>query len=242
MRYYAVKTKPVKGRVRKRSRFRLRIYHKVILLTILASMIFGWSLKTMNTFLEPRLQALAKQQVAFAINNIAKEVLKDLEYDPNELMNIQFNDKGEVIQVDYDSYRLNQILFSALETIDDSLLAAQDGKADPATERVFYEDGIIYEVPVGYLTKISFLANVGPSIPVKMRLLNDVTGRIVTSSEPYGINNTMVKVSLEVTVQAQAITVLNVTPLESKTEIPIIMQLVNGRVPAFTPYSQSENP
>lgn len=193
------------------------------------------SLKYLNTYIEPRLQAIAKQHVGFAINNIVKEVLKDMEYNHEELSASTLDDKGNVVSVEYNSYKLNQLLYSALNTIDDALKAAQDGKIDPTTEEVFYEDGIIYQVPLGALTRISFFSTLGPRIPVKMNMLNDVTGEIQTSSEPYGVNNTMVKVVLSVQIRAQVITVLGVGELETKTEVPIIMQLVNGRVPVYLP-------
>ena len=189
---------------------------KLILLLVAIVLGFGCVVRSFNTYMEPQLQAIAKQHTGFAINNIVKEVLADIEYD---------------------SYKLNQLLYSALNTIDKSLLAAQDGKKDPTTKDVFYEDGVLYEVPAGYLSHIFFLYDKGPKIRVRMRMLNDVTGEIKTESKPYGINNTMIKISLVVKVNAQVITFLSTSELETKTEIPLVVQIVNGQVPDFTPYS-----
>ncbi len=219
-----------KNKKRKSKRF-----YKFWIITICLVFFIIASLKYLNTYIEPKLQAIAKQHVSFAINNIVKEVLKDMEYNHEELTLSTLDDKGNIVSVQYNSYKLNQILYSALNTIDDALKAAQDGKADPATEEIFYEDGIIYQIPLGSLTRISFFSTLGPRIPVKMNMLNDVTGEIQTSSEPYGVNNTMVKVVLSVQIRAQVITVLGVGELETKTQIPIIMQLVNGRVPVYLP-------
>ena len=189
---------------------------KLILLLVAIVLGFGCVVRSFNMYMEPQLQAIAKQHTGFAINNIVKEVLADIEYD---------------------SYKLNQLLYSALNTIDKSLLAAQDGKKDPTTKDVFYEDGVLYEVPAGYLSHIFFLYDKGPKIRVRMRMLNDVTGEIKTESKPYGINNTMIKISLVVKVNAQVITFLSTSELETKTEIPLVVQIVNGQVPDFTPYS-----
>lgn len=190
--------------------------------------------------MEPRLEALAKQHVSFAINNIAKQVLHDMEYDPNSFIQPSIDEHGTIIAVNYDSYKLNQILYSALNTIDASLLAAQDGEVDPITHEVFYEHGIFYRIPIGSITGIPFLSNIGPSIPVKMQLINDVTGQIDISSEAYGINNTMIKISLVISIKAQAVTVLNVSEIQMQTEIPIVMQLINGKVPSILPYGMNE--
>lgn len=189
--------------------------------------------------MEPQLLAIAKQHTGFAINNIVKEVLADIEYDTDSLFHIEKSDNGEITSIQYDSYKLNQILYSSLNTIDESLLAAQDGKKDPTTKDVFYEDGVLYELPVGYLSHIFFLYNSGPKIKVRMKMLNDVTGEIKTESKPYGVNNTMIKISLVVKVNAQVLTFLSTTEMESVCEIPLVIQIVNGKVPSILPYSSS---
>lgn len=190
--------------------------------------------------MEPRLEALAKQHVSFAINNIAKQVLKDMEYDSESFIKPTLDENGNMISISYDSYELNQVLYNALSTIDESLLAAQDGKKDPITNEVFYENGIFYRIPVGALSGVPFISNMGPSIPVKMQLINDVTGRIEISSEAYGVNNTMIQISLKISIDAQAVTVLNVSSIQMEMEIPIVMQLVNGKVPSYLPYGLNE--
>lgn len=185
--------------------------------------------------MEPRLVALAKQHVSFAINNIAKEVLKDMDYNANDFIQPILDENGNIVSINYDSYKLNQVLYDALNIIDESLLAAQDGKEDPITHEVFYEHGIFYHIPLFSLTGIPFISNYGPDIPLKMKLINDVTGEVKITSEAYGINNTMIKISLSISINAQAITVLNVSDIQTVTEIPIVMQLVNGKVPSYLP-------
>lgn len=192
-----------------------------------------------NRYMEPRLLAIAKQHTGFAINNIVKEVLADIEYDTEDLYHIQRSDNGDITSIEYDSYKLNQILYSSLNTIDESLLAAQDGKKDPTTKDVFYEDGVLYEVPVGYLTHIFFLYNKGPKIKIRMKMLNDVTGEIKTESKPYGVNNTMIRISLVVKVNAQVLTFLSISEMENSCEIPLVIQIVNGKVPSILPYTSN---
>ena len=55
----------------------------------------------------------------------------------------------------------------------------------------------------------------------------------VTESFPFD------DVSLVVKVNAQVITFLSTSELETKTEIPLVVQIVNGQVPDFAPYSSS---
>lgn len=211
---------------------------KVIFLLLILFSFYG--IRCFNIFMQPRLEAIAKQHVSFAINNIAKEVLHDMEYDADSFINPVLDENGNIISINYDSYQLNQVLYSALNTIDESLLAAQDGKEDPITNQVFYEHGIFYQIPIGSLSGIPMISNMGPSIPVKMQLINDVTGKINITSEAYGINNTMIKISLDISIDAQAVTILSVSEIQTETQIPLVMQLVNGKVPSYIPYGLNE--
>lgn len=101
---------------------------KLILLLVAIVLGFGCVVRSFNMYMEPQLQAIAKQHTGFAINNIVKEVLADIEYDTDALFKINRTKNGDITSIEYDSYKLNQLLYSALNTIDKSLLAAQDGK------------------------------------------------------------------------------------------------------------------
>lgn len=194
-----------------------------------------------NHYIEPQLLAVAKQHTGFAINNIVKEVLADMEYETADLYQIEKNNSDEITDITFDSRKLNELLYSSLNTIDESLLAAQDGKADPTTKNVFYEDGILYQVPIGYLTRLFFLYDKGPTLDVHMKVLNDVTGDIKTDIESYGMNSAMVKISLVIRVDAKVITFVSASELQNECEIPLVLQVVNGKVPSYAPYTMKGN-
>lgn len=213
---------------------------KFIILALVLLISTWYLVHSFNSIMEPQLQAIAKQHTGFAINNIVKEVLADMEYDTNDLLKIERNEAQEITSVEYDSKRLNQILYSALNTIDESLLAAQDGKQDPTTKEVFYEDGILYEIPLGYFTKSYLFYDHGPKIKVRMKMLNDVTGEIKTKAEAYGINNTLIQISLNVHVDAQVITFMSAKEYKTSMELPLVVQVINGNVPDMSPYALSK--
>jgi hypothetical protein len=158
--------------------------------------------------MEPRLQAIAKQNVIFAINNITQSVLRDLEYDPGTLIHIDKQEDGTISSIQYDSYQLNQILFTALNTIDQSL-ADSEGEQLQDGEEIYFKNGAVFECPIGYLTKIPFLSNSGPRIPIRLKLLNDITGEIKVDSTPYGVNSTLIRAYMKISVKTQVITIGN---------------------------------
>lgn len=210
--------------------------NRIVVFLVIFLFLFSWWIHSLNIYLEPRLQAIAKQNVIFAINNITHSVLSDLEYDPNTLMNVNKNSDGSISTIEYDSYKLNQILYTALGTIEENLDESDERKIHEDDEEIFFSNGAVYECPIGYLTKIPFLSNVGPRIPIRLKMLNDVTGEIKVTSEGYGVNNTLVKASIEISVKSQVITILSTTEMETTTQIPIILQIVNGKVPQVSPY------
>lgn len=210
--------------------------NRVLLILVAVILLFvGW-VHSFNAYMEPRLQAIAKQNVIFAINNITQSVLADWEYDPQDLIHSTSLNDGTIVSIEYDSYRLNQILYTALHTIDESLDEEDDGYSDPDGDEIYFKNGAVYECPLGLLTKIPFLANWGPRIPIRLKLLNDVTGEMKVDSTPYGINNTLIRIAMKISVKTQVITILSTSEMETSTEIPIVVQVVNGRIPQVSPY------
>ena len=86
---------------------------KLVLLIMVIVLTIWYLVHSFNAFVEPQLQAIAKQHTGFAINNIVKEVLADMEYESAELLKVERNEAQEVTSIEYDSKRLNQILYSA---------------------------------------------------------------------------------------------------------------------------------
>lgn len=217
------------------------VRNRIVIIGSIGLLVFFWWIASLNTYLEPRLQAIAKQNVVFTINSITQAVLADLAYEPSSLIIVDKNQNGEILSIQYESYKLNQILNTALLTIDEFLNTEDIEKDYPDGDEVFFKNGAIYECPIGYLTKIPFLSNVGPRIPIRMKLLNDVSGEIKIDTESYGINNTMIKAMMKINVKTQVITVLSTSEIESTTEIPIILQVVNGKIPSISPYLSSND-
>ena len=77
---------------------------KLILLLVAIVLGFGCVVRSFNTYMEPQLQAIAKQHTGFAINNIVKEVLADIEYDTDALFKINRTKNGDITSIESVSY------------------------------------------------------------------------------------------------------------------------------------------
>ena len=102
--------------------------------------------------------------------------------------------------------------------------------------------GIIYEIPSGIVFRNSLISNLGPKIPVKINLNGDVITDINTEVMSYGINNALIKVSVNVKVYMQVIIPFKTKEIVVEANIPVIMKLVEGNVPSYYyPYSNQNN-
>lgn len=189
-----------------------------------------------NEMLKPQLMALAVQKTNDVISMLTQKVLSTLEYDASELIIYRYNDENKLIAIEYDTKKLNEILNNALDVVDNSLEAAEKGEVDPILREVLLDDGIVYEVPIGYLTGIALLENYGYRFEVTMRLLHYVNGTLEVKSEPYGINNSLISVNLHLNIQAEAITAIANQEISFTEVVPLVVQVVQGEIPSYTGY------
>ncbi len=185
--------------------------------------------------MEPIMIAVAKQEVQSSLNKLIHNCISVLDFDPDELLTLQLNEQGEVIAVSYDSMRLNQLLYTAVESINESLLLAQKGEVDPITGQVYFDNGIVDAVPLGYFTELAALSNLGPKVKIRVRVINRVSGVYEITNEAYGINNTLFKIAIKVKVKADVFAGISQEEIVMEEDIPIVLQMINGEVPQFIP-------
>lgn len=220
----------IKLKLKRKNKIRLSI----LLLVIIASSVYF--VFRANEMLKPQLMALAVQKTNDVISMLTQKVLSTLEYDASELIIYRYNDENKLIAIEYDTRKLNEILNNALDVVDNSLEAAEKGEVDPILREVLLDDGIVYEVPIGYLTGIALLENYGYRFEVTMRLLHYVNGTLEVKSEPYGINNSLISVNLHLNIQAEAITAIANQEISFTEVVPLVVQVVQGDIPSYTGY------
>ena len=94
-------------------------------------------------------------------------------------------------------------------------------------------DGVIFYVSTGSATGNSLLANIGPKIPLKLSLVENVSTNLSTKITEYGINNAMI----EVFINLKANITINMPFLSKritvKNRIPIDIHLIQGSIPSY---------
>lgn len=160
----------------------------------------------------------------------------------NDIFNVVYNDKGEIILIDFNSQNTAKILSTMTSLIELNLRAIEEGKIDmlelPNNSLESYdmdllEKGIITYIPFGIATGSSLLYNLGPKIPVKLSLLGDVITGFSTDVTEYGINNALIKLMIDVKVDTRIILPIISEEITINANIPIAMKVVQGKIPDY---------
>jgi sporulation protein YunB len=221
-------------------------FSKIITIMIIAITISFCILSYINKRITPYLldyAALETQKIANLIINkaITKQVISD-NVDIDKLFTIIQDSSGNIQTIDFNSIVVNDMLSSISDLIQDNLLAVEKGKIDliKDSEYIFSEydkrklkKGIIYEVPFLAYTGNTFLANIGPKIPVRLNLVGNVNSNINTKIEPYGINNALLEILIHVEVSEQVILPIASKKITIDNDIPIAIKMIQGIVPRY---------
>ena len=160
----------------------------------------------------------------------------------NDIFDVVYNDKGEIILIDFNSQNTAKILSTMTSLIELNLRAIEEGKIDmlelPNNSLESYdmdllEKGIITYIPFGIATGSSLLYNLGPKIPVKLSLLGDVIIGFSTDVTEYGINNALIKLMIDVKVDTRIILPIISEEITINANIPIAMKVVQGKIPDY---------
>ena len=203
------------------------------------------SLWIVNAAIEPTLMRYAESETkkitSLVINHAIKETISNND-NMNEIIT-EIPKQGDNIAVDgiqFNTEIINKIRSETSLLIQNQLSEIERGNLssfDYLKDEVLVDSknsrGIIHEVPLGKATNNALLGNLGPKIPVEMETISDVQSDVKTTLEPYGINNALIKVYLEVEVHAQVIIPFASKPTKITTSIPMGMRVVSGHVPTY---------
>ena len=166
------------------------------------------------------------------INNAISSELANLK-SIDEMIIVTKGSDNEIQMIDFNPSIVNSVLTSVTNNLLSNLkkISIDTTLFDSNINK--YSNGIVYEVPLGVVSNNIFLSNLGPKIPVKLNMLGDVSTNINTEIKEYGINNALVKISIDVSLNEKI-----VIPFISKTvnvseSVPISLKLIQGNIPIY---------
>ncbi len=198
-------------------------------------------LKFIDTKISPMLYKYITMESERIVTAIVNSSVKSL---TNDISNdfLEITKSGEDVKyISYNTKKVNELLNSINEDISKRLIELEEGKttnlliASNLKTGSFkkIKHGILYEIPLGSLQNSTIFGNIGPTIPIKMSFIGEITSNFRTKVNNYGINNLVVESFIEVEVISQSTMPLSSKRKQVKVEVPLTTQIVEGNIPLY---------
>ncbi|MDD5980459.1 MAG: sporulation protein YunB [bacterium] len=145
----------------------------------------------------------------------------------DNLYRITRNNENEIEMIDYNLSVVNELL-------DEITLKIQ-------TELKDIEEKEILKIPFGIIFNNPFLNHLGPNIPIKIKLISSVLTNVNTKLSDYGINNSLIEISINIEVRAKIILPINSKDIVVSNDLPISYKIITGKIPEYYSGTISKN-
>lgn len=180
-----------------------RAFILIGIITIVMTLCWGISESTV-----PYLRSIATYQVKSYVNTLLRDCVDQ------EFTGISRKEGSyDVIEI---RKQLSQVLQEASNLLQESS-----------------NNDVIYELPMGALTQNVWLVNVGPMIPIRMKVLQEVRGEIMTEVVEYGLNNALLTIQVVLQVDIEVLSPYHLEEITIKSEIPLVIDVIEGNVPTY---------
>ena len=212
---------------------------KIFLILIIILIPINLILNYINKKISPKLTNYAELEIRKISNliitkSITKESLEKINI--NDIFIINKNNNNEILTVDLDTIKINNLIREATINIEENLKQLELGNINEYNE---LKKGVVLEIPLGQIYNNFLLNNKGPKIPVKLKIIGDMEMETKTKVTNYGINSALIEISLETRIKEKVILPITSKEIEVTQSTPIAIKLVQGTVPNY--YSNGIN-
>ncbi|WP_173915742.1 sporulation protein YunB [Halobacillus sp. Marseille-Q1614] len=223
---------------------------KRILLTMVFLMIFtALCLWLIDRGITPAIQGIAEtraQQLARdAINEaVSKQLAEDLHFE--DLVRIEKDNEGKIVYMGWNSALVNRTLRDTtfrvqhfLKRMEMNELPLEDTTLEPdlvsddSNRDLGKEPATLVEIPLGMATNNTVLSNLGPNIPVQLRIIGDVQTQFKNDITEYGINSAHFQLWINFKVSLRVVIPFSTETITVTNDIPVDSAVIPGEVPNF---------
>ena len=229
--------------LKKRKVKKNKIINKIIIILILLIIAIIYILKIFNEKAIPHIDSYSKIEANKIVSNVISSTVSEniSKYENiNDLIITNKDSTGNIKNIDFNMSLVNDVLVSSTKLIEQNLEYLESGNVDKLklnssllSNKKKLNKGIIYEVPSGVIFDNVLLNNIFPKIPVRLSLVGNIFCRINTDVKEYGINNALIKVNINVTVEVKILLPFISNNATIEVDIPILMKVIEGNVPSY---------
>ncbi|HET7521680.1 MAG TPA: sporulation protein YunB [Bacillales bacterium] len=206
-----------------------------ILLTAGGLVLINQGLKpTLMTFAKMKTESIAQRAITYAVGRQIEEASENVQFIYKEK-----DENGNVELVTIDMSEVNQFITQTTERVQNFLTQLEKGKLEEflsshGVEVVSGQYGpAIMTIPLGQATNNALLANLGPEVPVRFRVVGNVNTNPKERIVSAGINFVHYRLYVHVEVEVSVIIPFAAEPEIVESDIPIANTLVKGDVPYY---------
>lgn len=158
---------------------------------------------------------IARQMMIDAIHQVVLEELERQQNDYADYVDLQRNEKGEILALSLNMMRINTLKSQIALTIQQEL-----GES-------YRETG----VPLGTLTGLDLLRGHGPKVPLRVSALGNTTVDVQSRFDSAGINQTRHQIVLSISTGIYSYLTGVGATADVTTEVPVAETVIVGEVP-----------
>lgn len=199
----------------------LNLKNKIAIIFLLILIIMFFVLNQLNKIASPiLLQEAVKESYNFitkTVNTSVKTVVTE-KLNPDELFIMTYDKSGSLVSIDFDPTTVNIVLSTIALEIEQNINNLPS-KA--------------YSIPFGIVLRNAFLSNLGPNIPVKLKLVGSIVNNVSTKVTNYGINNALIELYVDIEINVHVVLPFISDDIKVLTSVPLALKLVRGNVPKY---------
>lgn len=223
------------GRMRLRKQFYLNTKYIIICIIIIIVLFVLFLINKFTDKSLPYLVAFAESESIELINMIVNNAVREEVFDKeiSKVSIIDKNNDGEIVNISYDNVLLNEILYDVSNNILENISNIEKSKYKGLNSKFYSEKDMVFYVPIGIVYDIPILTDISPKIPYKVSFLGSVDSFIDTKVSEYGINNSLVVVSININMNLKVIFPFLAKDVVINRNIPISSNIIKGKIPEF---------
>ncbi len=202
---------------------KLKKRYKIVLFIVLSLLLAFYISYILIKSVSSNIYEYTKAKVRKENISIIKEAFYNTDYsslDVDNLIDIIKNSKEEILEVNFHLDSCSKILMQITQYINKKV-----GDLNFTGYRL--------DIPVGYATSSPLLVNIGPKIPVKVEIADVALGNVRTTAKPFGINNALIEVYLDIYLKTSIIYPQEVIYDDTEYSSLVSSKIITGNVPSF---------
>lgn len=207
----------------KRKRKKITVKKLILFFTliILLFLVLG------KVYLRSPLIVYAKQKSTYyaslIINDaVSRQIVPNI--DTDKIISLNTNNNGYITSVVVDVHQINLLISEMTKDIHKTLLEFQNDENHELHQ---------LKIPFGAIFNNPLLIGLGPDLKINLRIIGSVHTDIISTAKPYGINNSLIEVSILTRVKFQVAIPFQRDEIDVETHTPLLIKVIQGRVPQY---------